>query len=237
MALAFTGIIANYIARKLALTRSKTQRLIQRLASLTNIGKTISLRYSTDELLMAIYTECRTVIDCSLFGIALHDASTNELSFELDVRDGEIAAEGAHPGRRRPELLGRSAPPAAAPRQHAEERRFGVKSRRRHEADRVVAGRADDRARPRHRRHLRGELQEERIHRGRSDPAHRDREPGRGGDRERAPLSRSGRANIALEHRVRSGRTSCARPTCASSPPTARRTSSWPTCRTSCARR
>ena len=66
VALAFTGTIANYIARKLALTRSKTNDLLQRLASLTNIGKTISLRYTTDELLKAIYTECKTVIDCSL---------------------------------------------------------------------------------------------------------------------------------------------------------------------------
>ncbi|MFP5245145.1 MAG: hypothetical protein ACLGH0_00530, partial [Thermoanaerobaculia bacterium] len=54
VALAFTGCVANYVARKLALTRSKTNDLLQRLASLTNIGKTISLRYTTDELLLAI---------------------------------------------------------------------------------------------------------------------------------------------------------------------------------------
>jgi len=86
--LAFTGTVANYIARKLALTRSRSNDLLQRLASLTNIGKTISLRFTTDELLLAIYTECKTVIDCSLFSIALLDEHTNELSFELDIRDG-----------------------------------------------------------------------------------------------------------------------------------------------------
>lgn len=90
VALAFTGSVANWIARKLALTRSKTNDLLQRLASLTNIGKTISLRYTTDELLMAIYTECRTAIDCSLFSIALLDEAADELSFELDVREGQI---------------------------------------------------------------------------------------------------------------------------------------------------
>jgi len=86
-ALAFTGAVANLVARNLAKTRSKSVQLLQRLASLTNIGKTISLRFTTDQLLMAIYTECKKIVDCTLFTIALLDESTNELSFELDVRD------------------------------------------------------------------------------------------------------------------------------------------------------
>src|SRR5437762_1261941 len=90
LALAFTGVVANLVARNLAMTRMKSREQLQRLASLTNIGKTISLRYTTDQLLMAIYTECRKVIDCSLFTIALLDEATNELSFELDVRDENI---------------------------------------------------------------------------------------------------------------------------------------------------
>ncbi len=128
VALAFTGSVANWIARKLALTRSKTNDLLQRLASLTNIGKTISLRYTTNELLMAIYTECCTAIDCSLFSIALLDEHTNELSFELDVRDGQILPKERIPvgqglnswvvEHHQPLLLGST----------AEERRFGVKS-------------------------------------------------------------------------------------------------------------
>jgi len=128
VALAFTGTVANWIARKLALTRSKTNDLLQRLASLTNIGKTISLRYTTDELLMAIYTECRTAIDCSLFSIALLDETKNELSFELDVRDGQFLPKERIPlgeglnswvvKHHQPLLLGST----------AEERRFGVKA-------------------------------------------------------------------------------------------------------------
>ncbi|HVG24765.1 MAG TPA: GAF domain-containing sensor histidine kinase [Thermoanaerobaculia bacterium] len=128
VALAFTGTVGNYIARKLALTRSKTNDLLQRLASLTNIGKTISLRCTTDELLMAIYTECRTVIDCSWFSIALHEESSNQLSFELDVRDGTLLpkeritlGEGLNSWvvqHHQPLLLGST----------AEERRFGVKA-------------------------------------------------------------------------------------------------------------
>ena len=128
VALAFTGTVGNYIARKLALTRSKSNDLLQRLASLTNIGKTISLRCTTDELLMAIYTECRTVIDCSWFSIALLNETTSELSFELDVRDGVILpkerialGEGLNSWvvqHHQPLLLGST----------AEERRFGVKA-------------------------------------------------------------------------------------------------------------
>ncbi|HYH10346.1 MAG TPA: ATP-binding protein [Thermoanaerobaculia bacterium] len=128
VALAFTGIIANSIARKLALTRSKQNDLLSRLASLTNIGKTISLRYNTDELLTAVYNECATVIDCSLFSIALLEESQNELAFELDIRDGKALPKDRIPlgeglnswviQHHQPLLLGST----------AEERRFGLKA-------------------------------------------------------------------------------------------------------------
>jgi signal transduction histidine kinase len=90
LALAFTGIVANLIARNLAMTRGRSEQQLARLASLTNIGKTISLRFTTDQLLMAIYTECRKTVDCTLFTIALLDEESNELSFELDVREETI---------------------------------------------------------------------------------------------------------------------------------------------------
>jgi signal transduction histidine kinase len=128
VALAFTGCVGNYIARKLALTRSRTNDLLQRLASLTNIGKTISLRHSPDELLMTIYTECCAVIDCSLFSIALYDESVNDLAFELDVRDSIILPKDRIPlgeglnswvvQNHKPLLLGSI----------AEEQRFGLKA-------------------------------------------------------------------------------------------------------------
>jgi len=90
VALAFTGGVANFIARNLAVTRTRSRQQVQRLASLTQIGKTISLRFTTEELLMAIYTECRKVIDCSLFSIALYDDHRDELAFELDIRDDHV---------------------------------------------------------------------------------------------------------------------------------------------------
>ncbi|HVT44845.1 MAG TPA: ATP-binding protein [Thermoanaerobaculia bacterium] len=88
LALAFTGVLANLVARNLAVTRSRSQQQVKRLVSLSNIGKTISLRLSTDELLLAIYTECRKIVDVSLFSIALLDEEAKELSFALDIRDG-----------------------------------------------------------------------------------------------------------------------------------------------------
>lgn len=88
VALAFTGSVAIGVARILAMTRMKSVQQLQRIASLTNIGKTISLRYTTEQLLTAIYNECKRSVDCTLFTIALFDESTDELSFELDVRDG-----------------------------------------------------------------------------------------------------------------------------------------------------
>jgi signal transduction histidine kinase len=128
IALAFTGMIANHVARKLALTRSKSDDLLQRLASLTNIGKTISLRFTTDELLMAIYTECSAVIDSSLFSIALLDEINGELSFELDIREGQTLPKERLPlgeglnswviQHHQPLLIGST----------AEERRMGVQS-------------------------------------------------------------------------------------------------------------
>src|ERR1043165_7206925 len=91
------GSVAPPPGRGLAVTRTRSIQQLQRIASLTNIGKTISLRYTTDQLLMAIYTECKKIVDCSLFTIALLDESTDELSFELDVRDGTILPKDRMP--------------------------------------------------------------------------------------------------------------------------------------------
>src|SRR5438552_1677418 len=79
LAAAVTGVIVNVMGRKLALTRTDKERLAQRLASLSSIGKTVSLRYSTDELLPVVYAECGKVIDVTMFTIALFDDETNEL--------------------------------------------------------------------------------------------------------------------------------------------------------------
>ena len=55
-----TGVLVNIMGRKIALTRLDKEQLAQRLASLTSIGKTVSLRYSTEELVraMGLLLEC-----------------------------------------------------------------------------------------------------------------------------------------------------------------------------------
>jgi signal transduction histidine kinase len=128
LAAAFTGVLANAVGRKLAMMRSDREQLIQRLASLTTIGKSISLSYSIDDLLDTIYTECGKVIDVSIFSIALVDTKTNELMFELNVEQRERVPKSRWPigeglnswvvTNGRPLLLGSS----------REEQKFGIVS-------------------------------------------------------------------------------------------------------------
>ncbi len=87
---AFTGVLLNWVSRNLALTRATRDHLVHQLASLSNVGKTISLRFTTDELLMAIYKACREAVDVTFLTIALYDETTNELACELDVREEEF---------------------------------------------------------------------------------------------------------------------------------------------------
>jgi signal transduction histidine kinase len=86
---AFTGILANWVGKKLAFARYANEDLVRRLSSLTNIGKTISLSFTPDQLLQAIHTECRRVVDTTLFSIALYDEDRRELRFELNACEGE----------------------------------------------------------------------------------------------------------------------------------------------------
>lgn len=85
----FIGVMGNWVGRNLALTRSASRTLVSRLSSLANLGRTIALNVGTDELLMAVYESCKSAVDVSFFSIALLDESQNELSFELDIHNGE----------------------------------------------------------------------------------------------------------------------------------------------------
>ena len=88
LAAAVTGVIVNIMGRGLAQTRTDKARLAQRLASLSSIGNTVSRRYSTDDLLPAIWGECSKVIDVTMLSIALLD---EESSFSvLRVENGRL---------------------------------------------------------------------------------------------------------------------------------------------------
>ncbi len=85
---AFVGVVVNAVVRNLALARSANEALVGRLASLTNIGKSISISSTRGELLTTIHQECARVVDARYFTIALLDQANRELLFALDVIDG-----------------------------------------------------------------------------------------------------------------------------------------------------
>ncbi|MDX1583290.1 MAG: ATP-binding protein [Thermoanaerobaculia bacterium] len=86
---AMTGILANGVGRNLSIARDANLRLVNRLSSLTNIGKSISLSFSSDQLLEVIYSECSRVVDTTLFSIALYDAEERVLHFDFNFTEGE----------------------------------------------------------------------------------------------------------------------------------------------------
>ncbi|HEY6140371.1 MAG TPA: ATP-binding protein [Thermoanaerobaculia bacterium] len=88
LAAAVTGVIVNIMGRGLAQTRTDKARLAQRLASLSSIGNSVSRRYSTDELLPAIWDECSKVIDAAMMNITLVDTEAGELHSVLRVDHG-----------------------------------------------------------------------------------------------------------------------------------------------------
>ena len=97
LALAFTGVVMNMIARSLSLARASSQQQVRRLASLTTIGNSISLRFTRDEFLHTIYEETRKVVDAPIFSISLYDHDREELRFELDVIDEVIQPNTSMP--------------------------------------------------------------------------------------------------------------------------------------------
>jgi len=94
---AFMGVLLNFVARNLSITRSARDHLVDQLASLSNVGKTISLRFTTDELLRAIFEACRNTVDVSLFTISLYDERDGMLSAELDIREGVVLPKSRFP--------------------------------------------------------------------------------------------------------------------------------------------
>jgi len=82
-------IVAYAVTRKMAIAQSGSRHLLQRLASIMNISKAISLT-TTESLLMTVYTESKKVVDASVFSIAIIDEKTRDLTLELFIRNDEI---------------------------------------------------------------------------------------------------------------------------------------------------
>jgi len=88
LGLAFTGVITNAMGRRLTMAMESATRQVDRLASLTNIGKAISLEQPQEELLATIYAECAKVVSVMNFTIALVDALAQELVFQFKMMNG-----------------------------------------------------------------------------------------------------------------------------------------------------
>ncbi|MGK2856787.1 MAG: GAF domain-containing sensor histidine kinase [Thermoanaerobaculia bacterium] len=82
-------VIAYAVTRKMAIAQNESRQLLRRLASLTNVGRAISLT-TTDNLLMTVYTECKKVIDTDVFSIALLEEKHGNLMLELLIQNDEI---------------------------------------------------------------------------------------------------------------------------------------------------
>jgi len=72
-------------------------RRSEELHLLNEIGRALSSALNVDELLQLMHFELKKVLDVSNFSVAFHDPVRNQISFELEVREGQFL-----PKRRRP---------------------------------------------------------------------------------------------------------------------------------------
>lgn len=75
---------------ELRLLRQERSRRATELGILHEIGRAMALLPTLDDLLEAIYRQVGRVLDASNFYIALYDAERDEVTFALDVSEGEI---------------------------------------------------------------------------------------------------------------------------------------------------
>src|SRR5581483_4573649 len=68
----------------------QTARRTQELHMLNEIGRALSSTLDPDALFETILNEIKRLFDVSHFAVALHDAPSNEIRFELEVRDGVV---------------------------------------------------------------------------------------------------------------------------------------------------
>jgi len=83
--------VENFQLMQQSLRRSEELHL------LNEIGRALSSALNIDELLQLMYSELRKVLDVNNFFVAFHDPLRNQISFELEVRQGQFL-----PKRRRP---------------------------------------------------------------------------------------------------------------------------------------
>ena len=114
----------------------QTARRTQELHMLNEIGRALSSTLDPDTLFETILTEIKRLFDVNHFCVALHDASRNEIKFEVEVRDGEVLPKRSRPfgGNMVIEYLMRTRQPILIRENYAEEmRKLGLEPQNSHE--------------------------------------------------------------------------------------------------------
>ncbi len=75
----------------------QTARRTQELHMLNEIGRALSSTLDPDTLFETILTEIRRLFDVNHFCVALHDPERNQMTFEVEVRDGEVLPKRTRP--------------------------------------------------------------------------------------------------------------------------------------------
>ena len=75
----------------------QTSRRTQELNMLNEIGRALSSTLDPDALFEMIFTEMKRLFDVNQFYVALHDPATNEIKFEVEVRDGKLLPKRSRP--------------------------------------------------------------------------------------------------------------------------------------------
>src|SRR6202163_1803870 len=75
----------------------QTSRRSEELHVLNEIGRALSSTLDPDALFETILSEIKRLFDVNHFCVALHDTSTNEIKFEVEVSDGEVLPKSSRP--------------------------------------------------------------------------------------------------------------------------------------------
>ncbi len=75
----------------------QTTRRTEELHMLNEIGRALGSTLDPDTLFETILTEIRRLFDVNHFCVALHDTARNEIKYEVEVRNGEVAPKRSRP--------------------------------------------------------------------------------------------------------------------------------------------
>jgi NtrC-family two-component system sensor histidine kinase KinB len=96
--LAFVG--ASLISHSLAVTSERLQRRVKELDGVQAVGQTLGASLDVDVILAAVYEQVAKLMPARSFYVALFDRELDEVSFALQVEDGQRVPASARRARR-----------------------------------------------------------------------------------------------------------------------------------------